>query len=87
MNKLKRKINKILEKVYELEDLENRFDFNIVSKKLTRDEMIQVIENDLTGYEGFYYCPKVYKINIDCKKDCKECWLNAIKEVKFKGEE
>lgn len=81
------KVNKILDKVYKLEDLENRFDFDIVSKELTRDEMIQVIENDLTRCEGFYLCPVKYGLDSHCETNCRECWLNAIKEVKFKGEE
>ena len=69
----------------------NNYDFNIISQNLTREEMIKVIKNNLTKYEGFYMCPEDYGLNYRkniCHQDgdCKKCWLYAIKEVKFKDE-
>ena len=65
-------------------------EFDIISQNLTKDEMITIIENDISDYGGFYLCPESYNLknNINyCYNDnCKACWLNAIKDIKFKGD-
>ena len=46
------KVNNLLNKIYKLENANYCINFNIVSQNLTRDEMIQIIENDFTKCGG-----------------------------------
>lgn len=91
INDLTSKVYDLIDEIDKLEKTTYVIDFSIISQNLTRDEMIQSIKYALTGYEGFYLCPDRYGLNEneECHSDydCKKCWLNAIKEVKFKGEE
>ena len=87
LDTLRDKANDLVEQI----NSNDNCDFNIISQNLTREEMIKVIKNNLTEYEGFYMCPEDYGLNYRkhiCHQDgdCKKCWLYAIKEVKFKDE-
>lgn len=58
-------------------------------KKLSRSEFLKEIAKD-TNF-GHVWCPDHFGLNIDCtdvyeKKGCIECWSNAIKDIKMKGE-
>lgn len=85
LDTLRDKVNDLIDTMNDT----NNYDFNIISRNLTREEMIKVIK---TTCEGFYKCPDDYD-GLNYKKDiclqdgdCEKCWLDAIKEVKFKDE-
>lgn len=78
-------------------------DINKIAKEMTRKEFLNNIALDEDGeivnikncdinkeYD-FEYCPDEngLDLNKDCYdyKNCKECWENAIKDIKFKGED
>ncbi|PHH02039.1 hypothetical protein [Clostridium sporogenes] len=63
-------------------------DINKIAKEMTREEFLQNCEDSLfTGYD--ISCPSDVDLETVCDlcKDCKECWENAIKDIKFKGED
>lgn len=62
-------------------------DINKIAKEMTREEFLQNCEDSLfTGYD--ISCPSDVDLETVCDlcKDCKECWENAIKDIKFKGD-
>ncbi|MHB9927898.1 hypothetical protein [Clostridium botulinum] len=78
-------------------------DINKIAKRMTRGEFLNNIALDQDGdivnikncninkeYD-FDYCPDEngLDVNKNCYdyKNCKECWKNAIKDIKFKGED
>lgn len=77
MNKMnKEELQKIASTMTEEEFKEKYF------KEDSRGDIILAIGNET------YACPRIVGLkNInDCNYDCKKCWNNAIKELKFKGE-
>ncbi|NFT02247.1 hypothetical protein FDF18_02710 [Clostridium sporogenes] len=64
-------------------------DINKIAKEMTREEFLKriVIDSLFTGYD--ISCPSDVDLETVCDlcKDCKECWENAIKDIKFKGED
>ena len=64
-------------------------DINKIAKEMTREEFLNskyVREVDEEGYIT-YKCIEDYIFTIDnCLSNCKECWEDAIKDIKFKGD-
>ncbi|MGO5072361.1 hypothetical protein ACTQ4K_00170 [Clostridium sporogenes] len=66
---------------------------NKIAKGMTREEFLNscYINNE----NGISYCPGIFDLkNFPChshicdpKENCKECWEDAIKDIKFKGED
>lgn len=52
------------------------------AKQMTRAEFVKVLSSRLVNS-----CPSAYGLKDDCGQNCTQCWLDAIKDVKFKGEE
>ncbi|NFU45254.1 hypothetical protein FDF80_19200, partial [Clostridium sporogenes] len=67
-------------------------DINKIAKEMTREEFLQseyVIDKEDEEKDLFYSrCPSNYGLKeSDCYCICAECWENAIKDIKFKGED
>ncbi|EPY2296344.1 hypothetical protein ACXATC_004037 [Clostridium sporogenes] len=63
-------------------------DIKEIAKKMTREEFLKNCGKSLfTDYE--ISCPSDVDIYKDCNScsNCKECWKDAIKNIKFKGDE
>lgn len=63
-------------------------DINKIAKEMTREEFLRNCEDSLfTGYD--ISCPSDIdlKNNCDLHPNCRECWENAIKDIRFKGED
>ncbi|HDK7180744.1 TPA: hypothetical protein PTW06_003664 [Clostridium botulinum] len=67
-------------------------DINKIAKEMTRGEFLNseyvVIKNG-KGNVISYKCPYEYGLDgyyTNCMTSCIECWKNAIKDIKFKGE-
>lgn len=65
-----------------------------IRKIMTREKFLNELEKNKFGFKGDYECPKdIGLLNLENKcigeseKRCKKCWLEATKDVKFKGEE
>ena len=68
-----------------------------IRKELTREEFKKCFKDDEMGIHFehnnlTYTCPEDLKLEDieNCKSEawnCEQCWLNAIKNIKFKGEE
>ncbi|MBO0575120.1 hypothetical protein EXQ42_09590 [Clostridium botulinum] len=68
-------------------------DINKIAKEMTREEFLEseyVIDKDEEDEEKdfiYYKCPNNYGLKeSDCYCICGECWENAIKDIKFKGD-
>lgn len=66
-------------------------DINKIAKEMTREEFLNSgyvkrvdEEKDFIEYEC---CGYHFLINSNCCSNCKECWEDAIKDIKFKGED
>ncbi|HDK7314602.1 TPA: hypothetical protein PTV97_003763 [Clostridium botulinum] len=65
-------------------------DIDKIAKEMTREEFLNscYINNE----NGISYCPSIFDLKnfpyhiCNPKENCKECWKNAIKDIKFKGE-
>ncbi|KIS22036.1 hypothetical protein [Clostridium botulinum] len=65
-------------------------DISKIANKMTREEFLNscYINNE----NGISYCPGIFDLKnfpyhiCNPKENCKECWKNAIKDIKFKGE-
>ncbi|NEZ84560.1 hypothetical protein EXN54_20285 [Clostridium botulinum] len=71
--------------------LKKEIDIKEIAKEMTKSEFLN--SDYIKNKSEFRYCPGVYNlencINIKCDPqiNCKECWENAIKDIKFKGED
>ncbi|EPY2296326.1 hypothetical protein ACXATC_004019, partial [Clostridium sporogenes] len=65
-------------------------DINKIAKEMTREEFLNSKYVKKVDEEGYitYKCIEDYIFTIDnCLSNCKECWEDAIKDIKFKGED
>ncbi|ENK0558024.1 hypothetical protein AB2T19_002833 [Clostridium botulinum] len=67
----------ILENIYYVEDLKE------IAEEVNRNDFLDIVSDG-----KFEYCPGHMELcnTEDCDKVCWECWENAIKNIKFKGE-
>lgn len=73
-------------------------DINKIAKEMTREEFLEsdyILNKDNEDDFISYKCPYELEINniekSECEKNtpfsCEKCWKNAIKDIKFKGED
>ncbi|MBE6058069.1 hypothetical protein [Clostridium sp.] len=64
-------------------------DINKIAKEMTREEFLDsdyVKSVDEEGDFIEYECCGYHFLIDNCLSNCKECWENAIKDIKFKGD-
>lgn len=60
--------------------------FKEYCKTITRKDFLEDCDkNSFSEYE--IICPDEVGLLEDCSKKCLDCWQNAVKDIKFKGEE
>lgn len=57
-----------------------------IAKQMTRAEFEKVILNRLELGCYLNSCPNAYGLTDDCGQSCTQCWLDATKDMQFKGE-
>ncbi|NFF77529.1 hypothetical protein FCV38_11195 [Clostridium sporogenes] len=66
-------------------------DINKIAKEMTREGFLNSCY--INNKDGICYCPGIVDLKnfpyhiCKPKENCKECWENAIKDIKFKGED
>lgn len=61
-------------------------EFKEYCKTITRKDFLEDCEENLFS-EYKFNCPDEVGLLSDCSKKCLDCWQNAVKDIKFKGEE
>lgn len=96
LKELEEKADLVISLLSKIPNKDLSYKWEIVKLFLTKDEMINIIQHNLTNDDGFYGCPSEYDElrNITnttgyCDTSCINCWKQIfnIKEIKFKGED
>lgn len=71
--------------------MSNKLDIEEIAKEYTREEFLEEAKQRQMGkFDNEEDCPEFFNLtNIEeCEPyvDCEKCWINAVKDIKFKGE-